>query len=122
MAQDRIQQNPTPVIQDSFYGLYANRSTLAEDQECATAFGGDPKSCAPLQKILVPTFAAHASDSACDSLPVDFIVAKDTDAVWITPDSWVWKRTPEFANSFVRVFRCPNKLSRSQNSDPLSRQ
>ena len=117
-AQDRVQQNPNQVIQDSFYGLYANRSTLAEDQECLTTFGGDPKNCVPLQKILVPVFAAHAADSACDSLPMDFVVVKDTDPAWITPDSWIWKRTPEYANSFVRVFRCPNKFSQSQSADP----
>lgn len=121
-ATDRIQQNPTQIIQDSFYGLYANRNTIAEDQECATTFGGDPKACATLQKILVPTFAAHAADSACDALPVEFIVAKDTDPLWPTTDSWIWKRTPDFANSFVRVFRCPNKLSQLRSDGPPSHQ
>lgn len=113
----RIQQNPTQVIQDSFYGLYANRGTLAEDQECATTFGGDPKACVPLQKMLQPVFAAHSDESA-ESLPVDFVVVKDTDAAWGTTDSWVWKRTPAFANSFVRIFRNPNMTSQSQRAVP----
>jgi hypothetical protein len=124
-----IQQNPNPVVQDSFYGLYANRNTVAEDIECATTFGGDPKACAPVQKILAPVYASHATgdsfESACAALPVDFMIAKDTDAAWGGEDTWVWKRAPAFANSFVRVFRCEsnaNKLSQSLHADPPARQ
>jgi hypothetical protein len=122
MASSRVQQNPDPVIQDTFYGLYADRNTLAEDVECATNFGGDPRACAPLQSILRPVFAAHARDtafeSACAALPMDFVVAKDTDAVWGTEDGWVWTRAPLFANSFVRVFRCASRPSQSPRADP----
>jgi hypothetical protein len=110
-ARSLIQQNPKQEIQDTFYGLYADRGTLAEDVECATTFGGDPKACIPLQRMLLPLFAGDASSeslgAACAALPeMDFIVAKDTDAVWGREESWVWKRAPLFANSFVRVFRC----------------
>jgi hypothetical protein len=114
-AAARVQQNPHPVIQDTFYGLYANRSTLAEDVECAATFGGDSKACPPLQKVLAPLFEsdspADSFESACAALPVDFLVAKDTDAVWSGERSWVWRRTPLFANRFVRVFACPTRVS-----------
>jgi hypothetical protein len=109
-ADSRMQQNPNPVIQDTFYGLYANRSTVAEDRECAATFGGDSKECPPLQKILEPLFAsnppAESFESACAALPIDFLVAKDTDAVWGGEGTWVWRRQPVLANRFVRVFRC----------------
>jgi len=105
-----VQQNPVPVIQDSFYGLYANRRTLAEDVECATTFGGDPKECVPLQTALAPLFVRQDPpekfDAVCGALPIDFLVAKDTDAAWGGLENWVWRRTPIFANRFVRIFPC----------------
>jgi len=110
-----VQQNPNPVTQDTFYGLYANRATLAEDIACMTPFGGDPKGCAPLQEKLAPAFAADspesALDSACAALPMDFVVFKDTDDAWRSPGNWLWHRTPLFANSFVRIFQCPKRAS-----------
>jgi hypothetical protein len=114
-AASRVQQNPNPVIQDTFYGLYANRSTVTEDRECAATFGGDSKACTPLQKVLGPLFGSHSPtdsfESACAALPMDFVIAKDTDAVWGGEASWVWRRPPLFANHFVRVFACPPRVS-----------
>jgi len=40
--------------------------------------------------------------------PMDIVVAKETDKVWGDPMSWVWTRTPIFANQFVRLFPCHN--------------
>ena len=34
------------------------------------------------------------------------MVAKDTDLAWQDRNSWVWTRTPIFANDFVRLFAC----------------
>jgi len=106
----RVQQNPNPVIQDTFYGLYANRSTVAEDRECAATFGGNSKECQPLQKALGSLFASHPTadsfDSTCAALPMDFVIAKDTDAAWRGEDNWMWRRAPLFANRYVRMFRC----------------
>jgi len=42
----------------------------------------------------------------CRALPVDILIAKDTDAAWKNGESWVWKERPVFANGFVRVFSC----------------
>jgi hypothetical protein len=39
---------------------------------------------------------------ACAALPVDVLVAKDTDPVWSNRASWVWRETPAFA-SVVRL-------------------
>ena len=109
-SSSRVQQNPNPAIQDTFYMLYSNRSALAGNTDCAATFGGEEKDCSPILDILKPVFAraalADSLDSACAALPVDYFVAKDTDAAWRSAQSWVWKRTPIFANDFVRVFRC----------------
>ncbi len=105
-----IQQNPQPVVQDTFYGLYANRNTVAEDEACTATFGGDPKACGPLQAVLRPVFAAHASEdafeAACRAAPaMEFVVVKDTDEVWQAGGGWTAKRRPDFENGYVRIFR-----------------
>jgi len=109
-ATAMVQQNPVSVVQDSFYELYANRRTAAEDIQCATQFGGDPKACEPLQKVIRPLFSSQsrpdALDAVCARLPIDFVVIKDTDTVWDGSDNWARRRKPVFGNRFVRVFAC----------------
>jgi hypothetical protein len=118
-----IQQNPDPVYQDTFYGLYANRQTVAEDSNCGAGFGGDPRECGPVLARLTPLFAAGAGSGSfadtCQNLPIDILAAKDTDQAWQDRNSWVWTRTPIFANDFVRLFSCRAlwpALSRSHTS------
>lgn len=114
-VQAILQQNPQVDVQDSFYGLYANRQTVAENISCGTVFGGDPQQCRPISTRLIALFSAGDNSSsqsfvlACRSLPVDFFVAKDTDGAWKDQHSWVWTRTPIFANGFVRLFPCPDR-------------
>jgi hypothetical protein len=111
-AQAIIQQNPEVAYQDTFYELYANRRTLAQDSTCTTVFGGDPRECIPILERLKEVFSGGPDTSsqaftlACKDLPIDVLVAKDTDEVWADRSSWVWRRTPIFANHFVRLFAC----------------
>jgi hypothetical protein len=111
-----VQQNPLPVLQDSFYGLYSNRRTLAEDNQCATQFGGDPKACEPLQTTIQPLFRRESPpgefQAVCAALPIDFVIAKDTDAAWGNSESWVWRRKPAFDNLFVRIFPCAMSVNK----------
>jgi hypothetical protein len=103
-----IQQNPE-VFQDNFYGLYAQRQTLAGGKGCLTTFGGDPEDCTPLMQRLDSFFAGGSSETlgaACRALPVDAFIAKDTDAAWRDKASWVWKTPPAFQNGFVRIYFC----------------
>lgn len=104
-----IQQNPAPVYQDTFFGAYGDRQTIAVGFLCGSSFGGDPRDCQSTMAILVPLFAgggAQALASACSSLPMDFAIAKDTDKAWHDPSSWVWTGAPVFSNDFTRVFAC----------------
>jgi hypothetical protein len=111
-ARAVIQQNPRPQLQDTVYGLYADRPTVAEDAGCATIFGGDPAECVPTMARLTSLFPLDGNstspsfEAACGSLRIDFVVAKDTDPVWRDRDSWVWRRTPIYANPFLRIFAC----------------
>jgi hypothetical protein len=110
-----IQQNPNPETEDLFYGLYANRQTVAEDRACGTIFGGDGGECQPIYARLSKLYSKATGESeeafpdACATLPMDFVVAKDTDGAWSNKKSWVWNRTPSFSNNFVRLFPCGKK-------------
>jgi len=42
----------------------------------------------------------------CRTVPMDMVVAKDTDSAWSDRASWVWNTPPVYANSHVRVFSC----------------
>jgi hypothetical protein len=110
-ATAMVQQNPLLVVQDSFFELYANRRTVAEDTQCATQFGGDPKACDPLERTIQPLFRRESPpgefEAVCAALRIDFVIAKDTDAAWRNSESWVWLREPVFQNRFVRIFPCP---------------
>jgi hypothetical protein len=104
-----IQPNPEPDYQDTFYGAYGHRQTVAVGGACASGFGGDPRECAPLMPALAGLFAGGGTqvfESACRSLPIDVVVAKDTDAAWRDRASWVWTGNPIFHNDFVRLFDC----------------
>jgi hypothetical protein len=107
-----IQFNPQVVFQETPAMLYSDRRTVAGDTGCNTAFGGDPRLCAPIiSRIerIYPVSGQPPSPSlrdVCLNLPIDLIVVKDTDPVWSDPRSWVWMGKPVFANRYVRLFSC----------------
>jgi hypothetical protein len=104
-----IQQNPEPVYEDTFYGTYGERQTVALGVACGSAFGGDERECASIMPVLAGLFAgsgAQTLESACRALPIDVIVARDTDAAWRDRAGWVWSGKPIFNNGFVRLFAC----------------
>jgi hypothetical protein len=107
-----VQANPQVTFQDTLGMIYGDRHTVAADNGCLTAFGGDAAECRPLIARLEsiyppPGHAASASiQQACAALPVDVFVAKDTDSAWNDRASWVWRERPVYANGYVRMFRC----------------
>lgn len=104
-----VQPNPLPVDQDTFHGAYADRQVAGVGSDCGTGFGGDPQECAPLMAALSGLFAgggAQVLESACKTLPIDVVVAKDTDPAWRDRASWVWTADPIYSNKFVRLFAC----------------
>ena len=112
LATAAVQADPKVVFQDTLGMVYGDRHTVAGDLDCLSAFGGDPKECPPLVSRLQGIFppagrsAAAGLQEACATLPVDVLVAKDTDLVWSDPASWVWREQPVYANRYVRLFRC----------------
>jgi hypothetical protein len=107
-----VQFDPHVALQDTSALLYADRQIAAADLECLSVFGGDPSLCPALIAKLAHLYpdqgqpAVTRVGDACQNLPVDILVAKETDTVWADPQSWVWKESPMFANPKFRVFRC----------------
>jgi hypothetical protein len=107
-----VQFNPRIAAQNTSALLYSERPSLVADASCGTTFGGDPALCpaaiAAFDGVYPPAgqTAAPNLDSVCNTLPIEFIAASDTDPVWSDRHSWVWTQTPAFANRYVRLFRC----------------
>ena len=108
-----IQFNPKVVFQETPAMMYADRRMVAGDLQCNTAVGGDPRQCAPIVSRLKALYASGGPSDfadACSNVPMDVVVAKDTDPVWANRQSWVWRIKPVFGNSYVRLFRCRDAL------------
>lgn len=107
-----IQFNPVVAVQETPSMLYADRRVVAIDKNCNTAFGGDPALCKPIVRQLEALYpktgqpASATVEDVCANLPIDLLVAKDTDAVWRDGTSWVWTERPAFSNTYMRLFRC----------------
>jgi hypothetical protein len=114
-----LQFDPHITWQDTPAFLYSDRQIAAADEHCLAGFGGDQRRCASLMTVvkeLYPDKAGVAPASmsqACNSLPASIVAAKDTDSVWKTRDSWVWREKPVFANEYIRLFGCGNKVMKT---------
>jgi hypothetical protein len=103
-----VQFNPKVAMQDTAEMLYASRRTVAADLTCNAAFGGSAADCVPIIDRLKSLYAPGGElRDACSALPVNIVIAKDTDAAWRDRDSWVWREPAVFANAYVRLFACP---------------
>jgi hypothetical protein len=49
---------------------------------------------------------ANGVDGICRDLSIDALVVKDTDKALADRNSWVWKKKPDLANDYARVFLC----------------
>jgi hypothetical protein len=105
-----IQYNPKVAIQDTPAGLYSDRRAIAAGPDCLCTFGGDLRQCTPilatLEKLYAKEPGPESFQEVCRAMPIDMLVAKDTDPVWENRAGWVWEQQPVFANEYFRVFRC----------------
>jgi hypothetical protein len=110
-----VQQNPQGYPGDLFFGLYANRQTVADGKGCGAVFGGPEALCPATLAAIDPLFSASARLSylqvraICRQLSIDVVVVKDTDGVWGDTASWVWQADPAIGNRYSRAFLCGTK-------------
>ena len=126
-----VQPDPHSILAPVFL-LYAGRQMAASDDGCNTPFGGDPSRCLPLTRDLIGLFGGTghhffadlsvlgrpiAFDPSlvtvsnlahvCTLNHMDIIAADYTDPVWSDRHSWVWTLPTLYANSTMRLYRCP---------------
>ncbi len=108
-----VQANPDNILQDTLGMSYSARPTAAGDLACNAAFGGDPadvRSVIARLRSVFPTAAAQAPptlDSVCRNLPVNMVVAKDTDPVWRNRGAWVWTQPAAYSNRIHTCIQLP---------------
>jgi hypothetical protein len=102
-----VQGNPD--VTPFFYGLYAERPTLATGRECE-AFTGRIANCAAVKSAVRPFFGDVASAASfpalCRAFPLDVVVVTDADPVWHMKNSWIQHYRPVYSTEFTRVFAC----------------
>jgi len=92
--------------------LYSTRQAVMGDQDCVSAFGGDPQKCRQVSPYVAAVFNSPDVvrnwnlDSLCDELHVSVLVATDVDPVWQDRYGWVWTRPVLLANQSVRAIPC----------------
>ena len=122
-----IQFNPKVEFEDAAAMLYSDRRMVAVDMNCNVTFGGDPQLCPPILTRIQEVFPASAAASppsafsdVCRSLPIDILIAKDTDPAWRDPKSWVWNEPPIYANHYLRLFSCHGAMTKTTYGAVLS--
>jgi len=107
----RVLQNPNNFL-DIYYGNFARRQAIAMDFTCGTSFGGSPEVCRTMFPPIKALFNDPGKadqvdvDALCQKYGISLIFVKDNDPSWRSPSSWVWRKTPIYANQFSRIFAC----------------
>lgn len=103
----RFQHVPTEDV-EVFHGLYGNRQVILADGHYGIIYGVSQKQfndlSADVNKLFEPTRTWESVRVLGDRLRIEWLVVKETDAVWKNKDSWVWSVTPQYSNSSVRIF------------------
>jgi hypothetical protein len=88
-----VQHNPRG-FQDIFAGLYSNRQMAIMSFRSARTFSGQEEEARNIESPLEDLFGGKRSDAdaLCRELSIGYLVAKDVDAVWKDPNSWLWQR------------------------------
>jgi hypothetical protein len=113
-AESILQPNPDARVARDL-SLYANHQTVdAFAPDCGTVFGGSLVRCQKAQEMIRQVFKSPMTDWGtvdvlCNTLSINVLVVTRDDAVWQSPDSWVWRRNPVVTNSFIRALACGEK-------------
>lgn len=114
-ADSIVQYNPYATSFIS-HELYSNHAAAVGGPDCASAFGGNSNTCGKRFKEVMPLFinptpSENATvDNLCRQYGINALLVDNTDEVWGRRGTWVWTRTPLFANDIVRAFACGDSV------------
>lgn len=113
-----VQYNPYATSFIS-HEIYSSHAAAVGGPDCASAFGGNSNTCGVRFKAVVPLFINPTPlqeaglDDLCRQYGITALLVDNTDEVWGRRDTWVWKRTPMFANNDVRAFACGDSVQQA---------
>jgi hypothetical protein len=107
-----FQHYPVPVfgydVNDVFHGLHGDRQVVLADGHYGRIYGISEPMYQELEPRVLRMFEADAEwEEVRDiafRLKINYLVVRSRAPVWDNRASWVWQRTPVYANAYVRVF------------------
>ena len=117
-ADSIVQYNPYATSFIS-HEIYSSHAAAVGGPDCASAFGGNSNTCGLRFKEVMPLFINPTPienatvDNLCRQYGISALLVDNTDEVWGRRDTWVWTRTPWFANDYVRAFACGNSVQQA---------
>jgi hypothetical protein len=101
-----VQYDPL-IVMNIFEGLHCNRQLVVADPQVAATTGMKSEDYNKLFWQIAAAFRLQPLPQQAFDLErqysIDYLVAKDTDALWKQRDSWIWTTSPRFENDRVRV-------------------
>ena len=93
--------------------IHADHQLIVGDAGCDSSFGGDPAVCPAIQQTIAQLYLEHLPSPAgreaaalCSHLGAQYLVATRWDAVWNSPQGWVWTLPGVIARPSVRIVAC----------------
>ena len=118
-TNDVLMYNPD-TKNEYFDGLYGHRQAVLAGRVFSWIYGISDSQFQSLYKPVVRLFVSPAPVGdvveTARQYGATVIVAKDSDPVWRSSESWVWKTVPAYSVSGIRVYRvatmCPTETER----------
>jgi hypothetical protein len=106
-----VQNNPSVETLVLTQGLYGMRQTVVAGELYVFIYGDSLETYQKIAPTILPIFenpkiTFEEVQNICSQQKIDVLVAKDLDPVWADKQSWLWKTSPVFSNSFSRIFDC----------------
>ena len=118
-ANSIVQYNPYAISFLS-HEIYSDHEAAVGGPDCTSALGGNSNVCGKRFKEVMPLFINPTPsenarlDDLCRQYGINALLVDNTDEVWGRPGTWVWTRTPLFANDYVRTFACGDSVQQAR--------
>ena len=122
-ANSIVQYNPYAISFLS-HEIYSDHEAAVGGPDCTSALGGNSNVCGKRFKEVMPLFINPTPsedatlDDLCRQYGISALLVDNTDEVWGRGNTWVWKRTPLFADEYVRAFACGDAIRQAGLSQP----
>jgi hypothetical protein len=102
----KIQHNPIETL-EPYDGSYGRRQVVLFDRHYGTLMGISPEMYGPVEADIGKIFSAGSPEEVeaiAGKYGIDALIVKENDPVWKDPNSWVYKKTPDYQNKAARLY------------------